>query len=66
MPELPEVENVCISIKKSQNLLIKDVYYSGKKLKNLLDIKNLKLLINSKIIEIYRKGKYIVFKLDNN
>ena len=43
MPELPEVENVCISIKKSQNLLIKDVYYSGKKLKNLLDINNLKL-----------------------
>ncbi len=66
MPELPEVENVCISIKKSQNLLIKDVYYSGKKLKNLFDIKDLELLINNKIRKIYRKGKYIIFQLDNN
>lgn len=66
MPELPEVETVC----KGLNKLI-----VGKQIKNVsilwnktVSIDNMKFkdsLINTKIIDIKRRGKYLLFHLNN-
>lgn len=66
MPELPEVQCVINSIKnKIINKKIKDIKIFSNRLREPLD-ENLKKLINKTVIDIYRRGKYIIFILDAN
>ena len=67
MPELPEVETVKETLKKQiLNKTIKDVLvYYDKMLENINKNDFIKRLKNQKIIDIKRKGKWLIFELDN-
>ncbi len=65
MPELPEVETVCRSLRP--HLLgrkISDVEVIEPRLRTRVDCSALMQLIGRQIIEIGRKGKYILMRLD--
>lgn len=64
MPELPEVETVKNQISTIIGSEISNVIISDKKLKNGVP-HSVKLAINNKIINITRKGKYLLFHLSN-
>lgn len=67
MPELPEVECVCRHLKQClQTRTIKNVRvnYSEMLEENSEDFKN--KLIGRTILDVYRIGKFIIFKLDNS
>ena len=65
MPELPEVQTTVYGLQSLVNHQITNIFIYSTKLryKVPLNIKN--LLINNKIINIYRVGKYIIFNLRN-
>lgn len=67
MPELPEVETVKESLKKKVlNKTITDVYIYYDKIIEYPDIQLFKSQIkNQKIVDIKRRGKWLLFELDN-
>ncbi len=65
MPELPEVQNVILSLRKAIGSTIIDVFSSGKSLRLVIDKQKLALIKGTKIVDIKRKAKYILFMLDN-
>ena len=66
MPELPEVEVVKKSLKKTiYRLTLKHIDIRNKFLRYKIDHNTLKKLINSKVLSISRRSKYILIKLDN-
>ena len=67
MPELPEVEVVKKSLKKTINhLTFKKIEILNKFLRYQIDEKLMKKMIGSKILSVNRRSKYIFLKLDNN
>lgn len=67
MPELPEVETVKNSLKElvlNKKILSVDIYYD-KIIKNISNLEFKESLINEHFREIKRKGKYLIFILDN-
>ena len=67
MPELPEVEVVKKSLKKTIcNLTIKNIEIRNKYLRYRIDVKLMKKMIKSKILSITRRSKYILINLSNN
>ena len=66
MPELPEVEVVKKSLKKTiHGLKIKNIEILNKFLRYKIDEKMLKKMINFKISSISRRSKYIFLNLNN-
>ncbi len=66
MPELPEVEVVKRSLEKIiHNASIKNVIIYNKKLRYKIEVKKLKNLINSKVLSIKRRSKYILINCNN-
>ena len=66
MPELPEVEVVKKSLKKTiYQLTLKHIDIRNKFLRYKIDHNTLKKLINSKVLSISRRSKYILIKFDN-
>ncbi len=64
MPELPEVETVKNGLNKIiKNKKIMDVKVHKKQLRNKIPTTFKKNLLNSKIIEVRRRAKYLVFDL---
>lgn len=67
MPELPEVENVRKSLIKDLKLgsKLSDICFLRKDLRFPIPQKSLKKLINSKLANIFRRGKYLLFEFTN-
>ena len=66
MPELPEVEVVKKSLEKEiNNLTIKNVRINDGKLRYALKKKDFDKIIGSKIINIKRRSKYLIFIFNN-
>ena len=66
MPELPEVEVVKKSIEKIiLNLTIKNIIIYNKNLRYKIEAKKLKNLINTKVLLVKRRSKYILINLNN-
>ena len=66
MPELPEVEVVKKSLKKTiYDLRIKNIEIPNKFLRYKINEKLMKRMINSKVISVSRRSKYILIGLDN-
>lgn len=66
MPELPEVETVCRSLRElvlNKKITAVDVFYDRIIQSDLDEFKN--LLVNQRYRRIERKGKYIIFVLDD-
>lgn len=63
LPELPEVENVCISLKKQipSGLELKQIEFFRMDLRFIIPTKQLLGLINERLVTIERRGKYIIF-----
>ena len=67
MPELPEVEVVKKSLKKTVlNLVIKNIEIHNKALRFPIEVKKMKKMIKAKIISIKRRSKYILINLNND
>jgi len=68
MPELPEVETVTNSVKK--HLIQKKLYKLRVKWPKVLDNFNIKdfqvKIINKEILDVFRRGKYILIKFDSS
>ncbi len=65
MPELPEVEVVKRSLeKKIQNLIIKKVKINDGNLRYKVDKDKAQKLPGKKIQKIYRRSKFLIFKID--
>ena len=66
MPELPEVEVVKRSLeRKIQNLIIKKVEINDGNLRYKVDKGKLQKLLGKKIKKIYRRSKFLIFKIDH-
>ena len=66
MPELPEVQTVVNSLQGIKNHTIRDFTYNWEKvIYNMPPSRAKHLLKKKKIINITRKGKYIIINLDN-
>jgi len=66
MPELPEVEVVKRSIEKIiHNLTIKNIIIYNRNLRYKIEAKKLKNLVNTKVLFVKRRSKYILINLDN-
>ena len=67
MPELPEVEVVKKALKKTiYDLTIKNIEIRNKFLRYEIDEKMMKKMINSKVLSVTRRSKYILINLNNN
>ena len=67
MPELPEVEVVKKSLKKTiYDLRIKNIEILNKSLRYKINEKLMKKMINSKVLSVLRRSKYILINLNNN
>ena len=64
MPELPEVENVTRTLKRIIGKKIVKVESLTERLREPIQKDLVNKISNKKIIDIYRRGKYLVFKLD--
>lgn len=66
MPELPEVEIVKRGLEKalSPKVTITKVKFHRRNLRNILPVKNKKLIINQRILKISRRAKYILIEFD--
>jgi formamidopyrimidine-DNA glycosylase len=66
MPELPEVETACRGAKPfAENKIIKDIIVREKKLREYIP-EEINTIIGTKIINIFRRAKYILIELNNN
>ncbi len=66
MPELPEVEVVKKSLKKTiYDLKIKNIEIPNKFLRYKINEKLMKKMIGSKVISVSRRSKYILIRLNN-
>jgi len=65
MPELPEVETTLRAIKKFQGQNLTDIKVHNRNLRWAVDIDLEKNSRNQKLINLYRRAKYIVFELEN-
>ena len=66
MPELPEVEVVKRSLeRKIQNLIIKKVKINDGNLRYKIDEDKILNLSGKKIQKIYRRSKFLIFKIDH-
>ncbi len=65
MPELPEVQCVVNSLTSVKNKTIKDVIIWNDRLREPVQNNLATLLKGKSIIDIIRRGKFIIFKLDN-
>ena len=67
MPELPEVEVVKKSLKRTIcNLTIKNIDIPNKFLRYKIDEKFMKKMVKSKVLSVLRRSKYILINLNNN
>ena len=67
MPELPEVEVVKKSLRKTiYNLTIKNIEIPNKFLRYKIDEKLMKKMIKSKVLSVSRRSKYILINLSNH
>ena len=67
MPELPEVEVVKKSLKKTiYDLTIKNIEIPNKFLRYKIDEKLMKKMIKSKVSSVLRRSKYILINLNNH
>ena len=67
MPELPEVETICNTLKSNvRGSIIKDVGIKTKKLRYKIQTRYVKEILNNRIQSILRRGKYILFFLSGN
>ena len=67
MPELPEVEVVKKSLRKTiYNLTIKNIEIPNKFLRYKIDEKLMKKMIKSKVSSVLRRSKYILINLNNH
>ncbi len=67
MPELPEVEVVKKSLKKTiYDLKIKNIEIPNKFLRYKINEKLMKEMIGSKVLSVSRRSKYILINLNNN
>ncbi len=67
MPELPEVETVKLFLNSHlTNKKVKWARIENKKLRYEIPSKICKIIVNSKITKINRRGKYLIFLFDNN
>ena len=67
MPELPEVEVVKKSLKKTiYHLTIKNIEITNKFLRYKINEKLMKKMIKSKVLSVSRRSKYLLINLDNN
>ena len=66
MPELPEVETTVKSLNILKNKKVTNLNIYVKKLRYIVPLKNLKKLINSKVINIRRISKYIILDFNNS
>ena len=67
MPELPEVEVVKKSLKKTIHyLVIKNIEIPNKFLRYKINEKLMKKMIKSKVLSVYRRSKYILINLSND
>ena len=67
MPELPEVEVVKKSLKKTiSHLTLKKIEIHNKFLRYKINEKLMKKMVKSKVLSISRRSKYILLKLNNN
>ena len=67
MPELPEVEVVKKSLKKTiYHLTIKNIEIKNKFLRYKINEKLMKKMIKSKVLSVSRRSKYLLIYLDNN
>ena len=66
MPELPEVEVVKKSLKKTiYDLKIKNIEIPNKFLRYKINEKLMKEMIGSKVLSVSRRSKYILINLNN-
>ena len=65
MPELPEVETTIRGLKPIVGSIIINIKINTPKLRFIIP-KNISLLTKVKIIDIKRKGKFIIFLLSND
>ena len=65
MPELPEVETTLRAIKKFQGQNLTDIKVHNRNLRWAVDKDLEKNSKNQKLINLYRRAKYIVFELEN-
>ena len=66
MPELPEVEVVKKSLRKTiYELIIKNIEIPNKFLRYKINEKLLKKMIKSKVLSVSRRSKYIFINLNN-
>jgi len=67
MPELPEVETICNSLKSNvKGSIIKDVEVKTKKLRYKIQTHHVKEILGNEIQSIVRRGKYILFFLSGD
>ena len=67
MPELPEVEVVKKSLKKTiYHLTIKNIEITNKFLRYKINEKLMKKMIKSKVLSVMRRSKYLLINLNNN
>ena len=69
MPELPEVTTIINKLKSTSMIgkkIIDVVFYKPKVIKNASVDSFKSFLVNESIVDISRKGKYILFKLTNH
>lgn len=67
MPELPEVETVrrtLLPLIKNKTIIDVEIYHE-KMIKNVSTVEFKKQIVNKKILDILRFGKYLVFVLEN-
>jgi len=65
MPELPEVETTISDLKNLEGFTILSIKLYRRNLRYIIPKKTNIIAKNAKILIIYRKAKYIIFKLDN-
>ena len=65
MPELPEVETTLRAIKKFQGQNLTDIKVHNRNLRWTVDKDLEKNSRNQKLINLYRRAKYIIFELEN-
>ena len=67
MPELPEVEIVKQSLEKKVKFkIIDNIIINNRNLRYKIQKNFKKSIKNKKILDIYRRSKYIILKFENN
>ena len=68
MPELPEVEVICQTVRPFlANRIVKKIYHSGKELRHKVPISAMnEALIDKQIVSVERRAKYLMIRFDTS